>query len=231
MTLHQGVTLASIVEREAAIPAEQPVIASVYLNRLAMGMRLQADPTVGYAIGGRPRTRLLFRDLRVDSPFNTYLYQGLPPGPICNPGRASIAGVIDPLPGLKELYFVADGTGRHIFSRSYEEHLARIRQVRTRVEIPPPPELAPQSPPATSKSAARVDTAVGAASKAGASARTPAVAAKKPATATVKKSTASAAKKSATVGAKRPDTTGTKTSAVTRKKPAPAAAKVVAGSP
>ena len=230
MSLHQVLTLASIVEAEAGVDIERPRIASVYLNRLAMGMRLQADPTVGYAIGGRPRTRLLFRDLRVDSPFNTYLYQGLPPGPICNPGRASIAGVIDPLPGLKELYFVADGTGRHIFSRSYEEHLARIRQVRTRVEIPPP-ELAPQSPPATSKSAARVDTAVGAASKAGGSARTPAMAAKKPATATVKKPTASAARKSATVGAKRPDTTGTKTSAVTRKKPAPAAAKVVAGSP
>ena len=236
LSLHQVLTLASIVEAEAGVDIERPRIASVYLNRLATGMRLQADPTVGYAIGGRPRTRLLFRDLRVDSPFNTYLYQGLPPGPICNPGRASIAGVIDPLPGLKELYFVADGTGRHIFSRTYEEHLARIRQVRTRVEILPP-DLAPKSPPAA-KSAARVDTSVGAASQTGAAARTP-VDAAKPVAATAKKPTTGAGKrKSAAVGASPPDTAGTKTSAakkkpgkVAAKKPAPTGAKVVAGSP
>jgi len=232
LSLHQVLTLASIVEAEAGVDVERPRIASVYLNRLAVGMRLQADPTVGYAIGGRPRTRLLFRDLRVDSPFNTYLYQGLPPGPICNPGRASIAGVIDPLPGMRELYFVADGTGRHIFSRTYEEHLSRIRQVRTRVDIPPP-ELLPQGPPAPSKSAVRVDTSVGAVGKTGASAGTPAVAVP-----TVKKPTASATRKSAAAETHRPDTTGTRTSAakkkpgkVAAKKPAPAGAKVVAGSP
>jgi peptidoglycan lytic transglycosylase G len=236
LSLHQVLTLASIVEAEAGVDIERPRIASVYLNRLAMGMRLQADPTVGYAIGGRPRSRLLFRDLRVDSPFNTYLYQGLPPGPICNPGRASIAGVIDPLPGMKELYFVADGTGRHLFSRTYEEHMARIRQVRARVEIPPP-ELAP-APPATSKSAARVDTAVGAAGKTGAAARPTAVAAAKPEAPAVRKPAASAARKSATVETHRPDTNGTKSSGVKKKpgtvaakKPAAAASKVAAGTP
>jgi len=199
LSLHQVLTLASIVEAEAGVDIERPRIASVYLNRLAMGMRLQADPTVGYAIGGRPRTRLLFRDLRVDSPFNTYLYQGLPPGPICNPGRASIAGVIDPLPGMKELYFVADGTGRHIFSRTYEEHLARIRQVRTRAEVPVP-AFVPLNPPGATRSVARVDTGVGAAGNAGASAKTPAVGAKKPTAPSTRKS--AAAKKRAPAAAK-----------------------------
>jgi hypothetical protein len=135
------------------VDVERPRIASVYLNRLAMGMRLQADPTVGYAIGGRPRSRLTLRNLRVDSPFNTYLFQGLPPGPICNPGRASIAGVIDPLPGVKDLYFVADGAGRHLFSRTYEEHLAKIRQVRSKGDSGAA-ELAPE----TSRTAPRAAT-------------------------------------------------------------------------
>jgi UPF0755 protein len=144
LSLHQVLTLASIVEAEAMADVERPRIAAVYLNRLQMGMRLQADPTVGYAIGRGPRVRLLLRHLKVDSPFNTYLYEGLPPGPICNPGRASIASVIDPLPGLKELYFVADGYGRHMFSNTYEEHLAKIRMVRSREE--PSPDSAPARP-------------------------------------------------------------------------------------
>jgi UPF0755 protein len=148
LSLHQVLTLASIVEAEAGVDHERPRIARVYLNRLETGMRLQADPTVGYAIQGRPRSRLLFRDLRVDSPFNTYLYRGLPPGPICNPGRASIAGVIDPLPGVNDLYFVADGTGRHLFSRTYEEHLANIKRVRSKGEEPSP-DSAPGAPATT----------------------------------------------------------------------------------
>ena len=156
LSLHQLLTLASIVEAEAQVDVERPRIASVYLNRLAMGMRLQADPTVGYALGTGPRTRLSLRQLRVASPFNTYLFEGLPPGPICNPGRASIAGVIDPLPGLRELYFVADGKGRHMFSQTYAEHLARIRQVRSRGEGPAAE---------TSATAARADTSGSAAKK------------------------------------------------------------------
>ena len=134
LSLHQVLTLASIVEAEAQVDAERPRIARVYLNRLALGMRLQADPTVGYALGTGPRTRLYLRQLRVASPFNTYLVEGLPPGPVCNPGRASIAGVIDPLPDVKDLYFVADGRGHHLFSETFAQHLASIRLVRSRGE-------------------------------------------------------------------------------------------------
>lgn len=242
LSLHQVLTLASIVEAEAGVDIERPRIASVYLNRLAMGMRLQADPTVGYAIGGRPRTRLYFRDLRVASPFNTYLYEGLPPGPICNPGRASIAGVIDPLPGLKELYFVADGTGRHLFSETYEQHVARIRQVRSKSE-PEAPAVAPDP----ARTTARTDT--GAAGKLAArpvaatpapretaTVKKPAAAAKKPASA-VKKPAANGAGKAATSSAKdagmsaakKPaaSTTAAKTTApsTTVKKPGATAAK------
>lgn len=135
LSLHQVLTLASIVEAEAQVDAERPRIARVYLNRLEMKMRLQADPTVGYALGAGPRRRISLRQLRTDSPFNTYLYEGLPPGPICNPGRASIAAVIDPLPGARELFFVADGRGRHMFSETYAQHLANIRLARSRGEV------------------------------------------------------------------------------------------------
>jgi UPF0755 protein len=133
LSLHQVLTLASIVEAEAQVDSERPRIARVYLNRLGMGMRLQADPTVGYAIGSGPRSRISLRQLRTASPFNTYMYEGLPPGPICNPGRASIAGVIDPLPGARDLFFVADGRGRHLFAETYQQHLANIRSVRQKV--------------------------------------------------------------------------------------------------
>jgi len=134
LSLQQILTLASIVEAEAQFDVERPRIARVYLNRLAKGMRLQADPTVGYALGEGPRRRLSLRDLRHDSPFNTYLYEGLPPGPICNPGRASIAGVIDPLPDAKDLFFVADGHGHHLFAETYQQHLAHIRTARAKRE-------------------------------------------------------------------------------------------------
>ncbi len=223
LSLHQVLTLASIVEAEAGVDIERPRIASVYLNRLAMGMRLQADPTVGYAIGGRPRTRLLFRDLRVASPFNTYLYEGLPPGPICNPGRASIAGVIDPLPGVKELYFVADGTGRHMFSETYEEHLARIRQVRSKGEVPSPE---------SSKSAARPDTGLGVAKKPAGPAGTdkPAVAAAKPkGMAGAKSPDTAAARKSAAVTTMKPKSFAAKKSPAVA--PAPVTKPVAKGNP
>ena len=132
LSLYQVLTLASIVEAEAVMDDERPRIARVYLNRLERGMKLQADPTVGYALGKGPRTRLYLRNLRVESPFNTYLHEGLPPGPICNPGRASIEGVLNPTPGSKEMYFVARGAGRHLFAETYQQHLANIRQVRSR---------------------------------------------------------------------------------------------------
>lgn len=128
LSLYETVILASIVEREAVVPEERPLIASVYLNRLQEGMRLQADPTVQYAKGydeetGRwwsPMTREEFNT--VESPYNTYLNPGLPPGPICNPGLASLEAVLEPEPS-DYLFFLARGDGSHVFSRTYEEHL------------------------------------------------------------------------------------------------------------
>jgi UPF0755 protein len=132
LTLFQVVTLASIVEREAAIPDERPVIASVYLNRLAIGMNLQADPTVQYAMGYQPdagqwwNLALTQDDYHaVDSPYNTYLYLGLPPGPIANPGLDAIEAAIYPAE-TDYLYLRAacDGSGRHNFAVTFEEHVA-----------------------------------------------------------------------------------------------------------
>jgi UPF0755 protein len=134
LSRHELVTMASLVEAEAALDPERPRIAAVYYNRLRIGMRLMADPTVAYALGRRPR-RLLYKDLEVDSPYNTYLYQGLPPGPICSPGRASLAAALSPLEGCNDLYFVAAGDGSHVFSRTHREHLrakAAVRGGRTR---------------------------------------------------------------------------------------------------
>ena len=128
LTLPQVLTLASIVEGEAHLDRERPIIAGVYLNRLKKRMRLEADPTVQYAIPDGPR-RLLFSDLRYDSPYNTYLHYGLPPGPIGSPGRKSILAVLYP-EKHSFLYFVADGTGGHVFSRSYIEHQKAVKVYR-----------------------------------------------------------------------------------------------------
>ncbi len=131
LSLYQILTLASIVESEAQIEVERRHIARVYLNRLQIGMPLQADPTVAYGIGMRPRSRLFLKDLRTESPFNTYLHEGLPPGPICNPGASSINAVLDPMPeGNKDLYFVASAGGRSLFARTYTQHLQNIRSAR-----------------------------------------------------------------------------------------------------
>lgn len=130
LNLYEAVTLASIVEREAVVPEERPIIASVFLNRLALGMKLDADPTVQYALGRQPDGRwwkspLSLSDLQVDSPYNTYLYPGLPPGPIANPGLAALEAVAM-APETPYLYFRADcdGSGRHRFAATFEEHLA-----------------------------------------------------------------------------------------------------------
>ena len=130
MNAHEVLTLASIVESESRAEVERPRIARAYLNRLVKGMRLQADPTVGYALGRNPKTRLTLRDLQVVSPYNTYLHPGLPPGPICSPGYASIEAVVFATPGARDLYFVARGDGRHMFSETYEQHLANISASR-----------------------------------------------------------------------------------------------------
>ncbi|HHJ52312.1 MAG TPA: endolytic transglycosylase MltG [Caldithrix abyssi] len=124
-SVHQTLTLASIVEGEAVLDKERPIIASVYLNRLKRGMRLQADPTIQFLIPDGPR-RLLYRDLQIDSPYNTYRYKGLPPGPINNPGKASILAVLFSA-DTRYLYFVARGDGSHIFSKNQSEHLKAKR--------------------------------------------------------------------------------------------------------
>lgn len=132
-SVHKGLTLASIVEREAQSAPERPVIASVYLNRLRLPggpMRLQADPTVQYAVG-RPgawwKQGLTLADLRAPSPYNTYVHAGLPPGPIANPGIASIRAVARPA-STPYLYFVAKGDGAHAFAETLEEHDANVRR-------------------------------------------------------------------------------------------------------
>ena len=126
------VTLASIVEGEARADDERETIAGVYRNRLRIGMALQADPTVQYAISlkrGRRKSRLFEKDYQFKSPYNTYLNPGLPPGPVNSPSRRSLEASLYPA-NVRYLYFVARPDGRHVFSRTYSEHLRAIRQIR-----------------------------------------------------------------------------------------------------
>jgi UPF0755 protein len=122
------VTMASIVEREARLPEERPVIAAVYYNRLRRGMRLQADPTIQYALGHHVG-RVLYKDLEVESPYNTYIHKGLPPGPVASPGAASLAAAANPA-NVPYLYFVASKDGHHEFRMTLDEHTTAIRQIR-----------------------------------------------------------------------------------------------------
>ena len=121
-------SLAAIIEKEARLPEERPVISAVYHNRLRIGMKLQADPTVQYALG-RHVERVLFKDLEIDSRYNTYKYPGLPPGPIASPGAASIEAAVHPA-NVPYLYFVAHPDGHHEFRTTFREHAEAIRQVR-----------------------------------------------------------------------------------------------------
>jgi len=131
LTVFEAVILASIVEREAIIDEEMPLIASVFLNRLAAGMKLDSDPTVQYALGYNDRQKtwwtnpLSLEDLQIDSPYNTYQYPGLPPGPIANPGPASLRAVAFPAQS-KYFYFrsACDNSGTHVFAETYSEHIA-----------------------------------------------------------------------------------------------------------
>jgi UPF0755 protein len=131
LVVYQAVTLASIVEREAVVPSEKAMIASVFFNRLDLGMRLESDPTVQYAFGydeiGKTwwKNPLSSSDLSIDSPYNTYLFPGIPPGPISNPDLMSLQAVAYPAQSMY-LYFRAkcDGSGLHSFAETYEQHLA-----------------------------------------------------------------------------------------------------------
>lgn len=126
--LHEVVTIASMVEREAKRPEERRRIAGVIYNRLKKGMKLQIDATVQYALG-KHKERLLYEDLKVDSPYNTYRYPGLPPGPIAAPGRGALEAALHP-ERHDFYYYVARPDGSHVFSKTYEEHLRRIREIR-----------------------------------------------------------------------------------------------------
>jgi UPF0755 protein len=139
LTLREALILASIIEKEATIPEEKPVMAAVFLNRLRAGMPLQADPTVQYALGYHETSGTWWKspldaaDLAVVSPYNTYQANGLPPGPISNPGLASLQAIANPA-AVDYLFFVLDcmapTPGTHVFSVTYEEHLAHVERCR-----------------------------------------------------------------------------------------------------
>lgn len=129
------VTMASIVEKEARLPEERPVIAAVYYNRLRDGQLLQADPTVQYALGHHV-ARVMFKDLEVNSPYNTYIHAGLPPGPIASPGAASLAAAADPA-AVPYKYFVAYPDGHHEFRTTLSEHATAIKGARAPTATPP----------------------------------------------------------------------------------------------
>jgi UPF0755 protein len=141
------VTLASIVEKETGRPDERSRVASVFVNRLRQRIKLQADPTIIYGLVGGKGTlgRPIMRsEIEQPTPYNTYVIEGLPPGPIANPGRASLEAAANPA-RTKDLYFVADGTGAHAFSDSLEQHrqnIAKLRQFEQQVRSPTPADRA-----------------------------------------------------------------------------------------
>ena len=140
-TIEEAIILASIIEKETSVGLERKETSGVFVNRLRIGMPLQTDPTVIYAITkgkhedngkGPLGRRLLKKDLKIDSPYNTYKYKGLPPAPIANPGKLSIEAALNP-ETHKYLYFVADGTGGHAFGKTLKEHnnnVAKWRKIR-----------------------------------------------------------------------------------------------------
>jgi UPF0755 protein len=154
MSRNDVMALASIVEKEARVPEERPVIAAVYLNRLKAKMLLQADPTVQYALG-KHVPRVLYKDLEVESPYNTYKHLGLPPGPIASPGRPSIVAALNPA-NVPYRYFVAYPDGHHEFTTDFAKHTIAVRNARRawdsvaalRRDTMRPPEIAPTPAPA-----------------------------------------------------------------------------------
>jgi UPF0755 protein len=156
-TPEQLVTLASLVEKETAKPDERTRVAAVFVNRLKQKMKLQSDPTIIYGLVGGKGTLgrpIMKSEILQPTPYNTYVIEGLPPGPIANPGRASLEAAANPA-RTRELYFVADGTGGHAFAETYEQHqknVARLRSLESdqKDQVPiedqmasPPPSAAP----------------------------------------------------------------------------------------
>jgi UPF0755 protein len=129
LTVRETVILASLVEKETPLPQEKPLVSAVFHNRLASGMKLDCDPTIFYALRlqGPFSGRLHAKDLKYDSPYNTYLYAGLPPGPICSPGKDSLEAALHPA-ASDYLYFVSKNDGGHVFSRTLREHLAAVNK-------------------------------------------------------------------------------------------------------
>lgn len=129
LSRYEVLILASIIEGETLRSDEGPLISAVFHNRLRLNRPLQADPTIQYILREH-KPRILYKHLKIDSPYNTYLYRGLPPSPICSPGRMSIRAALNPAQ-VDYLYFVAEGNGRHIFSRTLQEHNLAKRAVRS----------------------------------------------------------------------------------------------------
>ena len=136
LSFQDAVTIASIVEREAQVPEERPLVAAVYINRIKAGMPLQADPTVQYALAADPKSvaqygwwkrDLFIEDLQIRSPYNTYAVRGLPPGPIASPGHASLRAVAHPA-SVKYIFFVARGDGSHAFAETLDEHNRNVQR-------------------------------------------------------------------------------------------------------
>ncbi len=160
-TPEEAVILASVVEKETGLATERPRVAAVFSNRLRMGVRLESDPTIVYGIThGRPLGRGIRQsELQADTGYNTYLIDGLPPTPIANPGKDAIAAVLNP-PRSNDLFFVADGTGGHVFASTYEQHLvnvARWREIERRKAGLPPGATPPAAPGALAPGTAPTD--------------------------------------------------------------------------
>lgn len=151
-TVEGVITMASLVERETPNPSERPLVAGVFYNRLRRGYELQCDPTVQYAmaLAGHSEKNITGQDLRIDSPYNTYRHRGLPPGPIANPGEASLRAALTPA-DTDYLYFVANDQGGHFFSKTLEEHNRNVARYRSLVAGTPPPADPPPGPPEPKK--------------------------------------------------------------------------------